>query len=108
MPRPRGFSQKLQRTVTEFRPSPTSSGRSFDCAAPVERTEETGTGHKLAYRVQSRGHWRRVHVPTLGPARNEDGSFNDDSHRLKWIMPFWRGPLDGPIGPMHKATVVVR
>lgn len=71
-------------------------------------TYETGTGQKLTYRVKTRGHWRNVYVPSLGPPKLEDGSYNPDSHRRQWIEAFWRGPLDGPLGPEHKATVIVR
>lgn len=73
-----------------------------------EKSPETGTGIPLTYRIKTRGHWRRVYVPTLGSARNPDGSFNDDSHRLTWIEPYWRGPEGAEIGPLHKGTVVVR
>lgn len=69
---------------------------------------ETGTGMPLGYRQLVRRHPRRVYCPSLGPARNPDGSFNEDSHRLMWIDEHWRGPDDGPIGPLHKATSVVR
>jgi hypothetical protein len=73
-----------------------------------ERTFETGTGQKLTYRVKTRGHWRNVYVPTLGPAKTENGEYNPNSHRRQWIEAFWRGPIDGPLGPDHKATVIVR
>lgn len=76
----------------------------------VEGTKdyEEGTGQPLAYRRFTRGHWRRVYYPSLGNARNPDGSFNDDSHRLKWIYEYFSGPEDGEIGPLHKGTVIVR
>jgi hypothetical protein len=73
----------------------------------TERTYETGTGQRLTYRVKTRGHWRNVYVPTLGPAKI-DGHYNPASHRRQWIEAFWRGPIDGPLGPDHKATVIVR
>ena len=71
-------------------------------------SDATGTGVPLGYRSRTRGHWRRQYYPSLGPARSEDGSFNQESHRLIPIEPFWRGPADAPLGPLHSATVVVR
>lgn len=68
----------------------------------------TGTGVPLDHRVLVRGHWRRQWVQSLGPARNPDGSWNDQSHRLVWIEQHWRGPEDGPIGAMGHATAVTR
>ncbi|HEY6416793.1 MAG TPA: hypothetical protein VIX41_11160 [Acidimicrobiales bacterium] len=76
--------------------------------AEGQPSHETGTGVPLGYRQLVRRHPRRVWYPSLGPARNPDGSFNEASHRLVWIEQFWRGPEDGQIGPLHKATTVVR
>jgi hypothetical protein len=55
-----------------------------------------------------RGHPRRQHYATLGPARNPDGSFNVDSHRLIWIDPYQKGnPFVAPtVG--HNVTAIVR
>lgn len=101
-------------------PSPKLARRMADAKRPnapysilrlrrrADQTFETGTGKRLTYRVKTRGHWRNVYVPTLGPARLEDGSYNPSSHRRQWIEAFWRGPIDGPLGPEHKATVIVR
>jgi hypothetical protein len=67
-----------------------------------------GGGVSLDIRIRVRGHWRRQYYPALGHARNPDGTMNPDSHRLIWIEPFWRGPEDAPLGPLHSATSVVR
>jgi hypothetical protein len=67
-----------------------------------------GTGQELTYRLKVRGHWKRQHYPKLGPARNIDGSWNADSHRLIWIDPYWKGPEDGELGPEHAATAITR
>ena len=78
------------------------------------REKDHGTGPPLMVRQAVRAHWKRVYCPKLGPARNPDGTFNEDSHRLLWMekggpgIAYWRGPEDGPIGPLHKATTVVR
>lgn len=103
------ITRKAFDRISRYRPKPATE-YSVLRLRRVEgrRSDETGTGFKLLYRSKTRGHWRRVHVPTLGPARLEDGTFNSESHRLKWIDPYWRGPEDGPLGPQHKATVIVR
>lgn len=55
-----------------------------------------------------RGHWRRQWYPSFGPARNTDGSFNNDSHRLIWIDPFVAGNPFGPLVVSHNVTASVR
>lgn len=67
-----------------------------------------GTGAGLDYRQYVRGTWKRVYYATMGPARLPDGRMNPESHRLKWIEAYWRGPEDGEEGPTHKATSVTR
>lgn len=67
-----------------------------------------GGGVSLDIRVRVRGHWRHQYFPSLGHARNPDGTLNPESHRLIWIEPHWRGPEDAPLGPLHSATTVVR
>jgi hypothetical protein len=69
---------------------------------------EHGTGEPLGYRLRVRGHWKRQYCPSLGPHRLEDGTWNPESHRLMWIDPYYKGPEDGPMGPEHAATSVVR
>ena len=101
------FSKKLARTASEYN-KPDLQWSVLRIRRLAARSEPTGTGRRLMYRVQTRGYWRQQHYSTLGPSHLEDGTFNPDSHRLKWIAPFWRGPLDGPIGPQHKATVITR
>lgn len=78
--------------------------REFDLNPPAP----TGLGVGLDHRVLVREHPRRQWYPSLGPARNPDGSFNRDSHRLIWVEAHWRGPEDAPIGAMHHATAFVR
>jgi len=73
---------------------------------PFYRSEGTGVG--LDKRIKVRGHWRRQYFPSLGHARHADGTMNPASHRLVWIDEHWRGPEDGPLGPLHHATSVVR
>ena len=55
-----------------------------------------------------RRHPRRQWFPSLGPARNPDGSFNVDSHRRIWIEPHVKGnPFVAPtIG--HNITATIR
>ena len=55
-----------------------------------------------------RAHPRRQWYATLGPARNEDGSFNQDSHRLIWIEAHVAGNPLGPLVVGHEVTAVVR
>lgn len=54
------------------------------------------------------GHWKRVHYRSLGPARNDDGSFNHDSHRLKWIDPYLSGNPEGPLVVGYPVKAAVR
>ena len=68
----------------------------------------SGMGLPLDKRILVRGHWKRVHLKAMGPARLPDGRMDPNTHRLKWIEPYWKGPEDGPLGPMHSATSVVR
>lgn len=65
---------------------------------------------QLAYDHQwiVRGHWRRQWFRSLGPARNADGSFNHDSHRLVWIEPHVKGNPFGELVVGHNVTAVVR
>jgi hypothetical protein len=55
-----------------------------------------------------RGHWRRQWYPSLGPARNPDGSFNQDSHRLTWIEAHQSGNPMAPLVIGHEVTSAVR
>ena len=66
------------------------------------------TGHGLTYRRYTRAHPRRVHLKAMGPARLPDGRMDPQTHRLVWVEAYWSGPEDGPLGPTHKATSVVR
>lgn len=60
----------------------------------------------LNHAVIVRGHWRRQHYPSLGPARTETGEFNHDSHRLVWVEPHIRG--SGQLRVGHNVTAAVR
>lgn len=55
-----------------------------------------------------RAHPRRQWYPSLGPARNEDGSWNIDSHRLIWIEAHVAGNPYGPLIVGHDVTAAVR
>lgn len=101
------FSKKLARTAREYN-KPNLQWSVLRIRRTAARSEPTGTGHKLMYRVRTRGYWKNVYYSSLGPDHLEDGTSNPDSHRLKWIDAHWRGPLDGPVGPLHKATVITR
>lgn len=68
----------------------------------------SGLGIPLEHRVLVRAHPRRQWIPSLGPARLPDGTMDPSTHRLIWIEAFWKGPEDGPLGPLHKATSFVR
>jgi len=76
----------------------------------AEARGEHVSGDQLAYDYQwlVRGHPRRQWFPSLGPARNPDGSFNHDSHRLIWIEPFTKGNPYAPLVVGHAVTSVVR
>lgn len=70
--------------------------------------EYGGTGVPLDHRVKVRGHWRRQWFRSLGPAYDEEGVWNPNSHRLVWIDEHIRGPEDAPMGATRHATLVVR
>lgn len=55
-----------------------------------------------------RGHPRRQWYPKLGPARNPDGTFNHDSHRLIWIEAHTAGNPFGELVRGHEVVAVVR
>jgi hypothetical protein len=63
---------------------------------------------RWSYQWIVRPHPRRQHYPSLGPARNEDGSFNPDSHRQIWIESYAKGNPMGPLVVGHNVTVSVR
>lgn len=67
-----------------------------------------GVGIPLDHRVKVRGHWRRQWFRSLGPAYDEEGVWNPNSHRLVWIDEHIRGPEDAPMGATRHATLVVR
>ena len=76
----------------------------------MEARGETIDESTWAYEHQwiVRRHPRRQHYPSLGPARNPDGSFNHDSHRRIWIEPYVKGNPDGPLIRGHNVTAAVR
>lgn len=76
----------------------------------IERNYEHDPEFKgaLDHRFIVRLHKRRQHYPSLGPARLPDGSFNPDSHRIVWIMPYIKGPESGPLIVGHNVSVSVR
>jgi hypothetical protein len=76
----------------------------------AEARGEHISGDQLVHDCQwmVRGHPRRQWFPSLGPARNPDGSFNADSHRLMWIEPHTKGNPYAPLRVGHNVTAVVR
>ena len=60
------------------------------------------------YRTPVRPHWRRQWFATLGPARNDDGTWNQMSHRLVFIARHYRGPDHLPIQERDDVTAIVR
>lgn len=56
-----------------------------------------GVGWTLDHQVLVGGHWKRQHYPSLGPPRNDDGSWNEESHRQIWIAPYVKGPEGTPL-----------
>lgn len=75
---------------------------------PGREDEAMEPGFTLNRRVRVRGHWRRVHVKSLGAARLPDGSMDPATHRLTWIDEHWRGPEEGPMFDGHDVYGVVR
>jgi hypothetical protein len=102
------ITSKQQRRALPFRPSivPEVSVLRLRRYMPNNHQRGHGDGESLSMTVLVRGHWRRQWFRSLGPARTEDGQWNPESHRLVWIEPHLRG--DGPLGPVRKASVVVR
>lgn len=76
----------------------------------TERSESAGddVDWPHPYRIPVEPHWRRQHYPSMGPARNEDGSWNQDSHRLVFIARHARGPEHLPLKETHQVVAVVR
>jgi len=67
-----------------------------------------GGGNHYDHQFIVSGHWRRQWYKSLGPAKNEDGTFNKDSHRLVWIDAHIKGPLTGPLVVGQQVQAVVR
>lgn len=76
----------------------------------MEARGETIDPDQMAYDHQwvVRGHPRRQWFPSLGPARNDDGTFNDASHRRIWIDPHVKGNPLAPLVFAHTVTAVIR
>jgi hypothetical protein len=94
-----GYVKVLRMRRAEYAHPPTADGSS-------EVPEEYR--NRLRYRLRTRGHWRRVHVKSLGPARLADGSMDPATHRLRWVDDYWRGPEDAPEVDSYDVTAVVR
>ncbi len=75
----------------------------------IEHEKKYGTDYVgiFDYQFMVRGHPRRQHYPSLGPARI-NGEFNPASHRMIWIEPHMKGDPDGPLVLGHNVTVSVR
>jgi hypothetical protein len=56
---------------------------------------DEGSGTWLAYRSQTRGHWRRQ-------------NYADGSVQRIWIHAYWRGPVDAPIFQPKRVTTLQR
>ena len=54
------------------------------------------------------GYWMRAYCSTLGPARNPDGSWNEESHRDTWIEAHVAGNPYGPLIVGQKVVAAVR
>ena len=80
--------------------------RDFDTAS--KPSEQPGDQLRHDHQWIVRGHTRRQWYPKLGPAKNPDGSFNHDSHRVIWIEPFIQGNPFGPLVVGHNITASVR
>jgi hypothetical protein len=72
------------------------------------QTEPVHRGERgpMRYKVIVRGHPRNQYYPSLGPARNPDGTWNEDSHRTIWIDPHMRG--DGVLILKHAVSAIIR
>lgn len=75
----------------------------------VDHERQWGTEYQGAFDHQFmvRGHWRRQHYPSLGPAKIE-GEFNPASHRLVYVEPYVKGNPAGPLVLGHNVTAAVR
>jgi hypothetical protein len=75
----------------------------------IEHERKWGTEYQGVYDRQFmvRGHWRRQHYKSLGPAKVE-GEFNPASHRLVWVEPFIKGNPNGPLILGHNVTSSTR
>ena len=62
-----------------------------------------GASWTLDHQVLVGGHWKRQWYPSLGAARNDDGSFNEESHRQIWIAPYVKGPEGTPLVVKQRA-----
>ena len=121
------FRWTFQRIIirTEYKPSKHESKRAMRAGHPIEghikvlrlrreyEAEQRGETpesdpERWSYQWLVRPHPRRQHYPTLGPARNEDGSFNQDSHRQIWIESYTKGNPMGPLIVGHNVTAAVR
>lgn len=60
------------------------------------------------YRIMVKTHTKRQYFPSLGPARNPDGSFNNESHRRVFILKYPRGPEHLPIRDHWTIQALVR
>jgi len=81
--------------------------REVEHTARFDRGEESDE-FTFDHQFMVRGHWRRQWYKSLGPAKNPDGSFNHDSHRMVWIEPFIKGNPYGPLIIGHDVSAAVR
>lgn len=74
----------------------------------AERHGSKGDGNFFDHQFVVSAHPRRQWFKSLGPARNPDGSFNHDSHRLIWIEAHIKGPITGPLVVGQQVQALVR
>ena len=113
----RGERRRVDRVITKYKRVPEDGEHikirylrrieSIDAHPAVRERDEEG-GWSLTYRIIVRGHPRQQHYPTLGPAYDDNGDWNPDSHRKIWIDAHIRGPEDGPLVLKHSMDAVIR
>jgi hypothetical protein len=80
--------------------------REVEAEARGEKTDSVEWRRSHQWIVKA--HPRRQWYPSLGPARNEDGSWNHDSHRMIWVEAHIAGNPDGPLIVGHNIVAAVR
>jgi hypothetical protein len=100
------LDRAARRRLARKRIEPTRGVKFVTIRRSSGRGDGGSPGRSLSYRTVTRGHWRRHHFRSLGPARCDDGTWNEDSHRLVWIDPYVRGPDDAPLAERVAVTIL--